>query len=170
MTVRKPWLVVLSVLAVIVAYSVLIHVYEWLRIKAGVGSDTATPIDLIAWQGCIFCAAIIAGVLASGVLRSAGMISLFGMLGILGMCFVLNLNDCGRFTIMDSVDVLKTLAFPVLSWIVFSGFATGWVLSTNQNESRKAWIALAVFVGASVSLALVFYPMDRYFMSIWGNG
>ena len=167
---RKLMLVSLTVIAVVMGYCLLTEVFEWLRVKAGVGSDTCTPIDILAWQACLFYTDVIAGCLARGLWRSAGLASLLGMLVILGMCLVLPLDDsgCGSL-VMDGFAVeFKGLALPVIIWTISSGLAVGWALSNHRDKQRKVLPAIAALVGGLISLALVFYPTDLYFMSIWG--
>jgi hypothetical protein len=155
-------------MAVVISYLVLVSAVEWLRIKAGVASDTCTPIDVIAWLSCIFTVTVIAGSFVYGLRRSTGVLGTIGVLLILGVCIVLHLNESLVFDGFSAVFGFLTL--PVLAWDISVGLAAGWALSTNQSRGWKVWPAIAVFVGALISLAIVFYPADRYFVSIWGNG
>lgn len=183
MIIRKMWSVIMTVLAVVVSYYLLFEVLEWLRVKAGVGSDTMSPIDFAAWQGCVFTAAVIAGSLSGRVLRSAGVIGVVVMLCILGICLAAQLDVCGIGSLILRVDgcigslmmdgcngLFGVFAFPVLAWIIFAGLAVGWAMNVDQKGNRDVCIALAVLAGALVTLIIVFYPLDRYVVRLWGNG
>ncbi|MDH7602578.1 MAG: hypothetical protein QHI38_10590, partial [Armatimonadota bacterium] len=157
--------------AVVISYYLLFSVVERLRITAGVASDTGTPIDVLAWLGCIFAACAISGNLMCGVLRSAGVASLLGMLLILAVCLVLHLHDCGSGSlVMDGfAAAFGGSTLPVLTWTVSSGLVAGWALSTDRRDNWSGWPSLGVFVGMLVSLAIVFYPVERYFMNVFGG-
>ena len=164
-------LTVVAFFAVVISYYLLISVVEWLRIRAGVASDTATPIDILAWQGCIFTACVVAGNLAYGLLRFGGVASLAVILLAPGICLVLHLSDLnGGSLIIDGLSAaFGVLTLPVLAWTVVVGLAAGWTLSTSRHKDWSAWPAVAVFVGALISLVIVFYPAERYFLSVFGG-
>lgn len=127
MVVRKALSEAAAAIAVVVSHYVLFSVVERLRITAGVASDTGTPIDILAWLGCVFAACAIAGNLTYGVLRSAGVASFAGTLLILATLLVLHLHDCGSGSlVMDGfAAAFGRLTLPVLAWIVSSGLVVG---------------------------------------------
>lgn len=172
MIIRKSLTTIIVTLTVVVSYYLLTGMLEWLRIKAGVGSDTLSPIDFAAWQSCTFASAVIGGVLSGRVLRCAGPVGIIGVLVGIGICLAVQLDDrCEGSLQMDVFwGVSGTLAIPVLTWIVATGFAVGWAMNADQKSNRDAWIALSVLIGALVALFVVFYPLDKYFVSIWGSG
>lgn len=171
MVFRKSLVAAIATLAVVLSYYVLISVVEWLRIRAGVASDTGTPIDILAWLGCIFAASAIAGNLICGVLRSAGVAGIVGMLLVLGACLLLHLHDCGSGSLlMDGFSAaFEGLTLPVLTWVALSGLVAGWALGTDRRGNWGGWPALGILIGAMISLAIVFYPIDQYFMSVFGG-
>lgn len=59
---------------VLFAFNAMLIVFEWVRTNAGVASDTCTPIDILAWIGCIFSASFIGGNLVLRFYKHAGIV------------------------------------------------------------------------------------------------
>lgn len=171
MVVKKSLFAAVAAFAVVISHYVLFSVVERLRITAGVASDTGTPIDILAWLGCMFAACTIAGNLMCGVLRSAGVATLGGMLLVLAACLVLHLRDSGSGSLVIDgfAAAFGGLTLLVLAWTVSSGLIVGWALSNDRRGNWSGWPSLGVFVGVLISLAILFYPVERYFVNLFGG-
>jgi len=162
---------IVAVLSVVASYIVLTGVTESLRVKAGVG-DIGTPIGPLALLGCLWAASAIAGSLASRLLCASCKASLAGMLLCLVGCFVWLLQD--RFYMPWSWFLVAgefgDMVWPVTAWTVLTGGSTGWAMSSSSRGRHSVRIAIAVFAAALLSLWLIYYPAECFFVSVWENG
>ncbi len=163
----KPFLTVIAVVAVAVAYGILIQAVEWFRANAGVASDTGTPIDVLAWYWCIFSASAIAANVGYELLRTAGVKALACMFAAVAVLLVLHLNDG---LIVDGFSAaFGMLVGPALAWSISSGILVGWLGARGGEKARGVWRAVAMLAAALLTIALVFYPADCYFMRTFGG-
>ena len=161
-----------AVLSVVAAYLVLASVTQALKVKAGIAEDTGTAFDPLALAGCLWAASAIAGSLASRPLCASCKASLAGMLLCLVGCFVWLLQD--RFYMPWSWFLVAgefgDMVWPVTAWTVLTGGSTGWAMSSSSRGRHSVRIAIAVFAAALLSLWLIYYPAECFFVSVWENG
>jgi hypothetical protein len=148
------------------SYGVLVCMIEWLRTRAGVAPDTATPIDIIAWLGSIYVAAMIAGIVADRVIRCAGLGGIIALFMVL-VSGVLIHSDAS-LALVGFFAMFGVLAYPVLGWTMLLGVTVGWRCGALRHGFSFVGSILMILVSSLITLILVYYPADCYFMKSFG--
>lgn len=148
------------------SYGILVCMIEWLRTRPGVAPDTATPIDISAWLGSIYVAAMIAGIVADRILRCAGLGGIIALFMVL-VSGVLIHSDAS-LALDGFFAMFGVLAYPVLGWTMLLGVTVGWKLSAVRSGASLVRYVFLILVSALITLILVYYPADCYFMKSFG--
>jgi hypothetical protein len=152
--------------AMLIGYIIMMLTLELLRTNAGVAPDTGTPIDVFAWLGCIFAAATMAGITTDWISRSTGIQGIVGVFLFLGIGIAVHLDESVSFD--GFIANFGHYTLPILSWIALLGIVSSWRLSANQAANKIPWFVSLVFLCVMVTLVIVFYPAEKYFMGTWG--
>lgn len=150
---------------VLFAFNAMLIVFEWVRTNAGVASDTCTPIDILAWIGCIFSASFIGGNLVLRFYKHAGIVYAAVMLffAVGGI-----LLSSARF--LDFIiGGLGAWGITGVIWAIAVGLATGCISGLSVTGEGRVWPTIAVIVIALITLMIIMGPIDQYFMKTWVN-
>lgn len=158
-----------AVLTVVVGYQVCMGALEWLRLRAGVCSGTATVLDVLAWLSCIGLGATLAGCAGRLVFPRCARWGAALMVPVLALAVAVDFK--GRWLGGGSDAFLAVFGWRTslaLAWVTTIGFATGYVVAGNREHREVLWVMGLALLAALLGLCVVFYPAEQYLMRTYG--
>jgi hypothetical protein len=141
---------------------------EHIRTSAGVGSDTGTSLDVVAWLFCGLCASALA---AGGFVIVNRLVGRLGV-GLLSLIAALVLSSLvyNAFIIDWLHWSLGNFWIIAVALVLVFGAGLGALLTINRPIRIGGVFLLLIFTGCMLALWSIYGPLIRGFMAIYGNG
>lgn len=157
-----------SVLGVWGVYVALLGNVHWLKARAGVGSDTGTVIDVLAWMAAIAAASVVAGWLSRGMEGDPVGFQWPSALPPLALVGAVLLQTQNEIVSDGFTAVFGYCAVPALVWVIAAGVSFGRRIDARKTAAARMWVVLAILLVSVGCLWLVMAPAEAFFMRLYG--